>query len=110
MPLPRFRIRTLMIAVAVVAVALSSWSLRGESRRRRARAIRHVQEAELASTLVGDYYAGRVVFRDGMTPERAEELAARLERSIPFHAAMAEKWAEAADHPWLPVSPDPPPP
>jgi hypothetical protein len=27
-----------------------------------------------------------------------------------YHVRMREKWEQAADHPWLPVEPDPPPP
>jgi hypothetical protein len=29
-------------------------------------------------------------------------------RKAAYHAAMSKKWAEAAEHAWLPVAPDPP--
>ena len=31
-------------------------------------------------------------------------------RKAAYHAAMSQKWADAAEHPWLPVKPDPPKP
>jgi hypothetical protein len=31
-------------------------------------------------------------------------------RRAAYHAAMSRKWADAAEHPWLPVKPDPPEP
>jgi hypothetical protein len=43
------------------------------------------------------------------SPRWPDEVA-RMKRAIAFHAAMQRKYENAAQHPWLPVAPDPPAP
>jgi hypothetical protein len=101
MPLPRFRIRTLMIAVAVVAAAL------------------FVVDVFLRLERRSAVFAAKAGFHARMTrlhPTRAHwsdaagyqyEAVIGLEA---YHSHLFEKYAVAATHPWLPVPPDPPEP
>jgi hypothetical protein len=122
MRLPRFRLRTLMVAVAVIALAVGS--LRGHARLKR-----H-----------SEWYSGRAVFfaRRGLpyrrnlalTPaeweakvieyRRANEGAwfkmgagpspAECRRLLPYYESLRRKYERAARYPWLPVGADPPEP
>jgi hypothetical protein len=92
MRLPRFRLRTLMIAVAVAGIALD---LHTRSCASRQLAVYHDKES-LKLLPCGEH-------------ERLFD--ARRQRAwIWWHLDLAAKYRRAADHPWLPVPPDPPPP
>jgi hypothetical protein len=91
MRLPRFRLRTLMVAVAVVALVSGGWSMWSRSDRFTRIGWSHqARKNSLAANppRVGDADRGR----EG------------------WHAAMAAKYFRAARSPWLPVEPDPSPP
>jgi len=83
MTLPQFRVRTLLIIVAVVACAFGGYAaLQRRSAALYARAQRHAMLSVLSK---------------GPYSER-------------YHQDMTEKYRRASLYPWLPVSPDPPPP
>lgn len=103
MRLPRVRltIRQAMIAVAVVAVVLA---IRIENNRIR----KHCLDAELRSldhSLAAMRYEGRRV--ESRFGPLEDPSSVRDPRKAAYHHAMARKWGNAAQHPWLPVEPDP---
>ena len=95
---PRFRTRTLMVAVAVVAVLLGA----GVKLRRR-----REHFAAMADTHEAMTHAGGSVFGG---PEERERAWAWFDKRYEFDKAMAEKYRRAARYPFLPVPPDPPEP
>lgn len=132
MPRPRFTLSRMMIAAAVVCVPLAtigrSQYLAAEGRRHRAEASSLASRIE---SLAFDEFISRprpgyqiptcaeprARERAGPEEERDVELAYgrgsvmhRLYRRWRYHDSLAEKYKEAAHHPWLPVSPDPPEP
>jgi hypothetical protein len=108
MRLPRFRLRTLMVAVAVLALLLMGgimvWrsanyrrlaAFHEEMERRQERAVRGIESLAQAATDPKDAAAAR---RDA-----AHE--ARIGR---YHAGLKAKYLRAAARPWESVAPDPP--
>jgi hypothetical protein len=91
LPRVRFTVRRMMVAVAVVAVATFAFRLLwlSEAYRRRA------QE-----------YSWSVFGAMEYSPHDAQGTA-RRERLINHYRSLAEKYAHAANRPWLPVEPDP---
>jgi hypothetical protein len=101
MTLPRFRLWMLMVAVAVVAMALGGPVV---LMRRRADFLR-----------LADHHRVRVQWRGvnggtGATPWTDSRGQPVTERRSAWHHAMSLKYEHAAERPWLPVPPDPPPP
>jgi hypothetical protein len=90
---PRFRLRTLLVAVA--AVGFSLW-LMARRERFRGLAAHHRSRASRGAT-PHVFIAGRPV------------CSLPTPRGL-WHAEVADKFERAAAHPWLPVAPDPPPP
>jgi hypothetical protein len=111
MRLPRFRRRTLMIAIAVVALMLcwsdmtqrASWS--NEMRRRAAIYRILAQEHENAASWTEWVDGGPETFPDPEADERRKRAIAKRAR---YHLDLQRKYEYTADHPWLPVPPDPP--
>jgi cytochrome c-type biogenesis protein CcmE len=104
MRVPKFRIRTLMIAVAVLGIALGGLAglQRMDQRMQRFRALaQHHQHRGLVNrlTVVGSVAHGDVKADTERYQIRAE-----------YHDALNLKYKYAASHPWLPLSPDPPEP
>jgi hypothetical protein len=104
LPRVRFTIRQLMIAVAGVALILAI--IRIETARSQwyldctLRSLDHRLAAMSYSGSRGwSCWAPLVPPPTVRNPTRAA-----------YHAAMARKWAVAAEHPWFPVAPDPPEP
>lgn len=97
MRLPRFRIRTLMVAVAIAALAIGSWAI-VERRRGRFLQIASYHKDRSVSIRAVDYL--------GMSDE-AQTQWTDIEN---WHIQMTEKYEKAARIPWLPVGTDPPPP
>src|SRR5258708_7504901 len=87
MPRPRFAIRRMMIAVGIVAVTLGIFA----ERRARFRRIAAAHRAEGDAVGVGPFA------HVGYKALRAQ-----------FNWSLARKYEYAANHPWLPVAPDPP--
>ena len=90
---PRFRLRSLLIAVAVVAIGMGALALWRRSVSLKRQAMHHalrgiVLEAEA-----------------GSGPD-----AARWHRRADWHYQMSRKYLAASSRPWLPVEPDPPEP
>jgi hypothetical protein len=96
---PRFRIRTLMIAVAVVAISLCVEVVRRRQEKYRCLALRHEILEELLKH--GHHYG------EGYPSSDYLEVRRRLAK---YHAQMKTKYVQAARYPWLSVPPDPPPP
>jgi hypothetical protein len=95
---PRFRLRSLLIAVAILATLLGvGVKLRRDAAQYDRLSRRHSGEAGAWELRL----AGRVV-----GPSQARAILGRAH----WHDAMAEKYRRAAARPWLPVAPDPPPP
>lgn len=107
MPLPRFRIRTLMIAVAVAALFAGAGV--GLLRRRSAFQRRAAVYARAANEegLVGMYIERR--YHWGPAEPEKPIIQAHYRRSDHYDALRA-KYERAARRPWLPVPPDPPAP
>src|SRR4051812_30675658 len=97
MRLPRFRLRTLMIAVAVAGVAMYGARLRSRSHI-------YAERAECFEFFEDLYGCGN--FWAEMNPEQRRSAL----RMAEITRAMGRKYRRAARYPWLPVAPDPPPP
>lgn len=134
MRLPRFRIRTMMIAVAVVAVlwvlvrSAASWLLLAPSYQAHAdlhareyatyeqaklNAVRQAEEARSDP----EGYRKKYLLISGDPDDSAAKkdlaeawmsLARSSEPWIRYHGAMAQKYRRLARYPWLTVEPDPP--
>lgn len=106
MRIPRFRLKTLMIAVAVVAALLGRWV------NFRSRAESHRQERR--KILVSDlefYLACTAAQGDAEYRHLPARAAARpLMDFVNYHETMFDKYAQAFRQPWLPVASDPPAP
>jgi hypothetical protein len=89
---PRFRVRTLMVAVAVAALVLGGLELRGRKARFRAQAAYHSRR-----------WSGLSLVKP-TPPARTRS----RERHAVYHDEMRRKYDWAARSPWLPVAPDPP--
>lgn len=105
---PRFRVRTLMIAVAVVGVGAAFWC--------RAEGFRRCHEYHLAQcrailTNVDGTYSGHEGDRTRWFHyPKMVEFTAREYATLDWHTHLVRKYRLAARRPWLPVAPDPPPP
>jgi hypothetical protein len=128
---PRFRLRTLLIAVLAVGLILWGRALWG-------RRNSYLLQADLHATQVKVWreLAGRTERREyetmleeglraGRFPPEARTLVERdiehgdkrraltlsaQSRQADYHARLMEKYLRAAARPWLPVAPDPPTP
>jgi hypothetical protein len=104
MRVPKFRIRTLMIAVAVLGIAFGGLSglQRMDQRRQRLRALarNHLQRSIVSRLTLEGSVAHRAAKAD------TERYRLRAE----YHHILNLKYEYAARHPWLPVSSDPPEP
>jgi hypothetical protein len=100
----RFSIRQIMVVVAAVAVIVA---VRIETARMRLRRL-DCQLRSLDHSIGAARYDGRGV----VSCRGPIELPSSVDnpRRAAHHAAMSRKWADAAEHPWLPVEPDPPEP
>lgn len=100
---PRFRLRTLMLAVAIVAVALAADVC---YRRHAAFGLRAEQCRRGASAAYMSEQAARLRNRFDHDPRTTAAFFQRAE----YYEALGAKYQRAARYPWLPVAPDPPPP
>jgi hypothetical protein len=108
MRLPRYHLRTLLIAVAVAS--LGNGTIAGLARRRAAHLCQaaHHQKLSNDASLSAYFIDLRYLSWGPSEPERAEMAA--YERLGDHHAALQAKYERAARFPWLPVEPDPPEP
>ena len=113
MRLPRFRLRTLLVAVAVAAAAMEAVLMlqRAAAYRRLAeryaeRERMHRDSAALATAEAEDLAERGSADGASLWRDRADDNAAKAARS----AELSRKYRRAAARPWLPVAPDPPPP
>ncbi len=95
MPLPRFRIRTLMIAVAVVALTMVALKLRQRSQE-------FSKQAKVYAFRAALYESGKVWIRD--MPRASETFPATARH----YRRESMRYARAARYPWLSVTPDRP--
>jgi hypothetical protein len=104
MRVPKFRLRTLMIAVAVLGIAFGSLAglLRIGQRTQRFRAVaREHRQREIVNRLTVQ----------GLVMQGAASPGIERHRVLTdYHKALNLKYEYAASHPWLPVSSDPPEP
>ena len=96
LPRLRFTVRRLMLAVAIVAVILGAAS----GVRRRAERFRMIES----------YHRRNYHFSFVGNPSLDAEKTAKFIARNNWHNAMTMKYGDAADHPWLPIPPDPPEP
>jgi hypothetical protein len=101
MRVPKFRVRTFMIAVAVLGIALAGLQ-RMDQRMQRLRALArdHLQRGVVNRLKLEGSVAHRAANAD------TEKYRIRAE----YHHTLNQKYEYAARHPWLPVSSDPPEP
>lgn len=104
MRVPKFRIRTLLIAVAVLGIAFGSLTglLRMDQRRQRLRVLaqNHRQQGIVNRLKL-----------EGSVAHGAEKADTDKYRTLAeYHHTLTLKYEYAASHPWLPVSSDPPEP
>lgn len=106
--MPRFTIRTIMVAVALIAVPLGMCAERTS---------RFIRLADWNDVRAGDLqvhneccgsFALYIDAKNGRILEPAE--GRRREILWEWHRDIAEKYRAAARYPWLPVEPDPPKP
>lgn len=127
MKIPRFRLRTMMVAVSVLALGMGlATELRRRVEYRQFMASVHDEAfrasevwfpegdglyALVAETTDPQTTADDELVRPGQdllrTPVPVTDI--RLD-TCDFHRRMAAKWLYAARYPWRPVAPDPPPP
>jgi hypothetical protein len=110
---PRFRLRTLLVAVAVAAVAMGAMLMLQRAAAYRRLAERHAERermhrdsAALATAEAEDLAERGSADGAALWRERVDDNAAKAARS----AELSRKYLHAAAHPWLAVEPDPPPP
>jgi hypothetical protein len=101
MRVPKFRIRTLMIAVAVLEIAFGGRAglQRMDLRRRRFLALErnHLQRG----------IVDRPTLEGSVAHQAAKADTERYEMLAEYHHALNLKYEYTARHPWLPVSSDP---
>ena len=102
MPLPHFRLRSLLIAVAVVAVFLAAGTWGGKM----------WQRSGLYRQQAGYHrdQLGIIVDPPYLNPQQYHDVQERISRRRGWHGAMAEKYELAALRPWIPLEPDSPEP
>jgi hypothetical protein len=104
MRVPKFRIRTLMIAVAVLGIA--SGGLAGLQRMgQRMQRLRAVARNHLQRGMVN-----RLTLEGSLAHRHAQADIERYRMRAEYHHELNLKYDYAARHPWLPVSSDPPEP
>jgi hypothetical protein len=103
MRLPRFRftIGRLMVAVAILALALTIY-VGIERRRAWLQRLAQYHWEKVAANSVVQADADRTIYR--------ASASLRNRQLAHYHVNLANKYANAARYPWLPVSPDPPEP
>jgi hypothetical protein len=135
MRLPRYRLRTLLVAIAAIATVLGARSFQQLSRQHSAVAAMH-RKAQRQVAEQRDILAKGVRRREGETynPDEAAKLARsaweaelirervasrakyadalrkrvyELTELTTYHAKMRDKYERAAVYPWLSVAPDP---
>jgi hypothetical protein len=115
---PRFRLRTLLIAVAVIAAALAVGAER--TRRRwvhlREEAALHAEAERLWLQRAIDIESGRPTTDDVSncrwedTPANRFREGQHYRENAAHHARLKRSFERAAARPWLPVATAPPPP
>src|SRR4051812_40930884 len=104
MPLPRFRLRTLMIAVAAVGVVFGGLAglHRIDQQRQRFRT--------LARNHLNREYVNRLIMQGSAEYGDAKAITEQHRMLAEYHHALNLKYEHAARYPWLPVPPDEPEP
>ena len=104
MRVPKFRVRTLMIAVAVLGIAFGG--IAGLQRMN--------QRMQRFHALAREHRHREIVNRltvQGLVMQGAASPGVERHRVLTeYHKALKLKYEYAASHPWLPVSSDPPEP
>ena len=113
MRLPRMTTRLWMLAVTVIGLMIGGAVLLKQRRAYFLLLAQSHQKEVASSTARGEALKSRFGRTSGMSNEEIMHLHrdyGRMTDRAEHHAAMAEKYRQAARQPWLPVEPDPPPP
>lgn len=110
---PKFKLRTLMIAIAITALPAWAYRLKCRSREFAKESEKHLLEAKYISDYMLTYRGftmwGEAVDQRPLTD--ADKINyANLEHRLLFEMRMYHKYHHAKSFPWLPVGPDPVPP
>ena len=95
--MPKFTIRRLMIAVAIAGVGLGwhHWM--------------HLRAAKFQSRANWHFLRWRTLC-DPIPVQEATKPGWKFPPRVGYHFTMFMKYFNGADHPWLPIAPDPPEP
>jgi hypothetical protein len=109
---PRLRLRTLLIAVTVAAVATGAEALRRRRAALLARAAACGGFVAVNRAMIGSISPDQA--GPGASPEQVRRAIATAEdlarRRADHYERLRRAYLRAADRPWLPVAPEPPPP
>lgn len=114
----RFRVRSLLVVVAVAGLICGmlvqyATDRRRESFRNRAESFAY-GEADVIEQIADKLGEARRLDRESGNGSRKaailREDAEKLARVAAWHVKMERRYARAAEHPWEPLAPDPPPP
>ena len=108
MRLPRYRLRTLLIAVSVAALGMGTIEGLAQRRESYLRQAAHHRELSNDARLYAMSIDRRYLHWGPSEPERREMAA--YERRSDHYAALQAKYERAARYPWLPIEPDRPEP
>jgi hypothetical protein len=103
---PRFRLRTLLIAVAVAGIVSGLAALRQRRAHFLELAALH-ERAESEPRVISVHFREEVPVEERMKVWRQINAS---DKRAKYHHLLRVKYECAAARPWLPVAPDPPPP
>lgn len=99
----RFRLRTLVVVVTVAAILLAIWARRAHFLRKAA----YHRSQIVSSITIGSGSGSRGIL--SVTPKGQLVGPDQSDRDL-WRLRLWVKYEKAAEQPWMPVAPDPPPP
>jgi hypothetical protein len=104
-PRVRFTVRWMMVAVAVVGLLCGGLAL---MERRQVFLSRAAKHSDLASMRPAFYHPGPNMWANATFAEAARRVNTYPSLHAAYHDYLRRKYENAARHPWLCISPDPP--